>query len=359
MAAARARGNRMDKRAAARYPYAMSSPELATLLLPFASGALRLPETGRALFLRAEPAAELAALGGRLLCVQGFRPTFAALEAAGFAAAPEASGEGYDLALVLLSKHKAAALGDLADALGRLAPGGLLVAAGRGDTGAQAILKKLRAACGEAAELSKNHCRVAWLRSAETLPPELAAWTADAAPRAVAATGAVAAPGAFGWDKIDAGSRLLAESLDARIKGRVADFGAGWGYLGREILARCPNVRSLDLIEADHAALEAAKRNVAPREGVALDFLWRDAAADRLGPYAWIVSNPPFHAGKGGDPEIGRAFIRAARRALAPRGRLLMVANRHLPYEATLTQAFRAVRVLAEASGFKVIEAET
>lgn len=337
----------------------MSSPELATLLLPFANGTLRLPETGRALFLRAEPAAELAALGDRLLCVQGFRPTFSALEAAGLAAAPEATGEGYALALVLLSKHKAAAMGDLAEALRRLAPGGLLVAAGRGDTGAQAILKKLRAACGEAAELSKNHCRVAWLNRSETLPPELGSWAAEAAPRTVAATGAIAAPGAFGWEKVDAGSRLLAETLDARVKGRVADFGAGWGYLSREILARCPGVRSLDVIEADHAALEAAKRNVAPREGVTPEFLWRDAAADKLGPYSWVVSNPPFHTGKGGDPEVGRAFIRAARRALAPRGRLLMVANRHLPYEATLSQLFRAVRVVAENSGFKVIEADS
>ncbi len=334
------------------------SPELATLMLPFESGALRLPDAGRALFLRAEAAPALEPLGERLLCVQGFRPAFDALAAAGFHAVPEAEGEGYDLALVLLGKHKAAALGDLARALERLAPGGMLVAAGRNDEGAQPILKRLRSACGEAVEISKHHCRAAWLRRPETLPPEVAAWAADAQPRAVAATGAVAAPGVFGWDKIDAGSKLLAETLDARVKGRVADFGAGWGYLSREILARCPGVAALDLLEAEHAALAAARGNVAAPESVALRFDWCDvAAAPKLGPYDWIVTNPPFHAGKSGDPEIGRAFIRAARKALAPRGRLLLVANRHLPYEATLTQAFRAVRTVAETSTFKVIEA--
>ncbi|SBV96220.1 Ribosomal RNA small subunit methyltransferase C [uncultured Alphaproteobacteria bacterium] len=336
----------------------MSLPELATLLLPFANGTLGLPAAGRALFLRAAPAPELAPLAGRLACVQGFRPGFAALESAGFAVAPEAAGEGYDLALVLLSKHKAAAFGDLADALRRLGPGGVLVAAGRSDAGAQTVLKGLRAACGGAAELSKHHCRVAWLARPATLPPEVEAWRAAAAPRRIAATGAVAAPGVFGWDKIDAGSALLAETLDTRIQGRVADFGAGWGYLSREILGRCPGVTALDLVEAEHAALEAARLNLPPRDGLDLGFLWRDAAAEPLGPYDWVVSNPPFHAGKGGDPEIGRAFIRAARRALRPRGRLLMVANRHLPYEATLTQAFRAVRTVAETPGFKVIEAE-
>ena len=43
--------------------------------------------------------------------------------------------------------------------------------------------------------------------------------------------------------------------------------------------------------------------------------------------------------------------------ALAPGGRYFMVANRHLPYEATLAKHFREVRVLADARGFKVFEA--
>ena len=50
-------------------------------------------------------------------------------------------------------------------------------------------------------------------------------------------------------------------------------------------------------------------------------------------------------------------FIAVAARAGGPGGRLLLVANRHLPYEATLAQAFSGQRVLAEAGGFKVIEA--
>ena len=46
-----------------------------------------------------------------------------------------------------------------------------------------------------------------------------------------------------------------------------------------------------------------------------------------------------------------------AAQSLRPGGRLLLVANRHLPYEATLVQAFGSLRVLAEGGGFKVIEA--
>ena len=38
-------------------------------------------------------------------------------------------------------------------------------------------------------------------------------------------------------------------------------------------------------------------------------------------------------------------------------GRFLLVANRHLPYERGLAAAFARVEVLADAEGYKVIEA--
>jgi 16S rRNA (guanine1207-N2)-methyltransferase len=46
------------------------------------------------------------------------------------------------------------------------------------------------------------------------------------------------------------------------LKGRVADLGAGWGYLSGEILAEQEGIAHLDLIEADHDMLEAARANV-------------------------------------------------------------------------------------------------
>jgi 16S rRNA (guanine1207-N2)-methyltransferase len=70
-----------------------------------------------------------------------------------------------------------------------------------------------------------------------------------------------------------------------------------------------------------------------------------------------IVSNPPFHQGRADLPELGRAFIASAADALVPDGRLFIVANRHLPYEAVLAARFRDVRTLATQEGFKVIEA--
>jgi 16S rRNA (guanine1207-N2)-methyltransferase len=74
--------------------------------------------------------------------------------------------------------------------------------------------------------------------------------------------------------------------------------------------------------------------------------------------YDVIVSNPPFHAqGRADRPDIGRAFIAAAADALNPRGRLWLVANRHLPYEQVLDARFASVRIAAQDNGFKIIEA--
>ena len=57
-------------------------------------------------------------------------------------------------------------------------------------------------------------------------------------------------------------------------------------------------------------------------------------------------------------PGVNRAgqALKVAAQSLRHGGRLLLVANRHLPYEATLAQAFASHRVLAEGGGFKVIE---
>lgn len=74
--------------------------------------------------------------------------------------------------------------------------------------------------------------------------------------------------------------------------------------------------------------------------------------------YDFIVTNPPFHAqGRADRPDLGRAFLDSAADALAPGGRLWLVANRHLPYEAVLGARFASVRTVAQAEGFKVMEA--
>jgi 16S rRNA (guanine1207-N2)-methyltransferase len=54
---------------------------------------------------------------------------------------------------------------------------------------------------------------------------------------------------------------------------------------------------------------------------------------------------------------LGRAFVVAAARLLAPSGQLWMVANRHLAYESTLAEAFGEVQEIAGDNRFKILRA--
>jgi 16S rRNA (guanine1207-N2)-methyltransferase len=114
-------------------------------------------------------------------------------------------------------------------------------------------------------------------------------------------------------------------------------------------------VRRIALFEADWHALEAARMNLA---AAPVEFHWQDITRE-LPPAAFdvIVTNPPFHASRHADPAIGQRVIRNAAFALRARGTLWLVANRHLPYEATLRACFGQVHTQAEADGYKVIVA--
>ena len=162
------------------------------------------------------------------------------------------------------------------------------------------------------------------------------------------------APGVFSEDGIDKASAFLAETLPASLSGTVVDLGAGWGYLSRAILQHA-EVTDLHLVENDRLALDAARLNVTdPRA----HFHWADALTWQTPELAHhVVTNPPFHMGRAADPSLGQAFIRAAAAMLKPKGQLWLVANRHLPYEGTLKDAFRTVELHAENPSFKIFHA--
>ena len=56
-------------------------------------------------------------------------------------------------------------------------------------------------------------------------------------------------------------------------------------------------------------------------------------------------------------PVVSAAFIASAARLLTGAGRLWMVANRHLPYEAALARHFAQVTETGGDARFKIIEA--
>jgi len=324
------------------------------LALALDAGALSLPETGTVVVLRAAPSAFLDAVPpDRLRCEQPFRPTLDALAARGFAAEAHVPGPAA-LAVVNIARNRAESLGAVARGLAMLPPGGTLAVNGAKSDGIDGLARELDAAAPIADVFVKAHGRVLVVPRPERLPGRVADW-AEAAMPSRGASGFVTAPGMFSPEGPDPGSALLAEHIDAGLKGAVADLGAAWGYIAHAALARAPGITRLDLVEADAGALEAARANVTdPRAR----FHWADATTWTADPLDAVITNPPFHTGRAADPSLGIAFVQAAARLLRPSGCLLLVANRQLPYEVPIEAAFAAQRRLHEDGRYKVILAE-
>jgi 16S rRNA (guanine1207-N2)-methyltransferase len=339
---------------------------LDALLHPFAEGLLRWPQAGNVLFLRAREGAALHALGARgLVATQPFKPEAERLQRIGAELVDEAAlpAATFPLVLVLPPRQREEARALLAKTCAAVAPGGMVIAAVANDEGAKSREADLKLLAGGLNVISKHHCRVFWTRPDSTFDSALVAqWSkADARRKVISPNvpgGAfMSRPGVFAWDRVDAASAMLAEALPNDLHGRVADFGAGWGYLSMQVLARCPKVTSLDLYEADARSLALADENLGDAH-LPVHCHWHDVARGVDERFDAIVCNPPFHAlGRGDRPDIGRAFIAAAASALKPGGRLWLVANRHLPYEHALGEGFAQVRTLAQNGGFKIVEA--
>lgn len=291
-----------------------------------------------------------------LTILQPFRPFYLALQKQGFQVVPQFNHENNaNGALLQLGRHKKRNEADLAALLQRVKAGSPIIIGGDKTNGIDSFLKKTKTFVTVENSFSKNHGRVFYFFR----PENIATIIEDLTPPPEQFDGFETCAGMFSHGKIDSGSAMLARHFVGRIFGQVADFGAGWGYLSAHALQAGQKLSGVDLYEADFDALEAAKNNLTPYQGnVPLAFHWHDMMNEPIeGIYDTVISNPPFHEGRKADPGIGQRFIETAAKRLKPGGRLLLVANKNLPYEATLKKAFRKTNLLEETGGFKIFEA--
>ncbi|MBC7984533.1 MAG: methyltransferase, partial [Candidatus Obscuribacterales bacterium] len=269
---------------------------LETLLLPFISGRLPWPVDG-ALFLRARAGAPLRQqLFPGLVCAQSFKPDADALQRAGFLL-KEHDDQKYAVVLLLPPRQRDEARALMARAIAATQPGGRVIACVSNDEGARSSEADLTRLVGVVESMSKHKCRVFWSAPLQiSSAPALAEWRELDAVRPVANNRFMSRPGIFAWDRIDPASALLAAHLPANLSGRVADLGAGFGYLSTELLTRCAGITALDIYEAEERALNLARQNLAAFESrAALSYHWHDVTTGLLRSYDVIVSNPPFH----------------------------------------------------------------
>ncbi|HLH88942.1 MAG TPA: methyltransferase [Xanthobacteraceae bacterium] len=239
------------------------------------------------------------------------------------------------------------AIGLMLRALAPDAPFTVLAPKNRGGSRLAAELEELGCSVTEA---SKRHFRICAGRRPEVIA-NLDQVLQAGAPRLLESLGLWSQPGVFSWDRLDPGSSLLADHLPA-LAGRGADLGCGIGYLARRVLAS-PKVEHLTLIDVDGRALAMAKLNVDPQR---TSFVWADVRRQEttLRGLDFVVMNPPFHATGTEDRTLGKAFIARAAESLRRDGTLWLTANRHLPYEETLSSLFGEASLKAEGQGFKI-----
>lgn len=311
------------------------------------TGALVLPASGKIAVIRPRIGDDLSSLPkDRVQVITGFRPDYDYFEQQGWSVARGMDGP-YAAAIVCLPRAKADARALLAQAASHAVPGGLIAVDGQKTDGVDSVYKDLRVMLPVSDALAKAHGKIFSFAAG----PELASWSFA---RSEIAGGFVTQPGVFSAAGPDRGSVLLAAALPAKLPARVVDLGAGWGYLSRAILAR-DGVATLDLVEAEDAALACARVNISdPRAA----FHWADATSFKPAqPVGAVVCNPPFHTSRDADPALGIAFLMAAQRMLSGSGALYLVANRHLPYDRVLTSLFRDIEVIGGDTAFKLTRA--
>lgn len=334
----------------------MSRDALKTLFHPFETGVIDPPGEGeRVLFLGAEAGYRLPeGFGASIAAVQPLRPLYRALEAMRADVAPVVAGEDYDVALILCGKHKGENEDRIAEALKRTRDGAVIVVAGGKEDGIQSLRKRIAKFEWDGDHLPKYHGVAFWF----TRPDDVTDAVQKLAKVPVRVDGLFeASPGMFSHDRIDAGSELLASRLPRDFSGHAADFGAGWGYLAVKLAEASPGTKGIDLFEADHDALEAARVNMmanAPR--MPARFYWFDLTSeDPRDKYDLIVMNPPFHESHAAEPALGVAIIKAAHKALKQGGKVMLVANRGLQYEQVLAETFKEYGETCRNARFKVL----
>jgi 16S rRNA (guanine1207-N2)-methyltransferase len=241
----------------------------------------------------------------------------------------------------------------LALALRALKIGGTFTVLAPKDRGGTRLRKELESFGCAVEDVSKRHHRLV----TGTRPAELTGLDealAEGGPRIVEALGLRSQPGVFSWDRLDPGTALLIEQLPA-LAGRGADFGCGIGVLAHAVLGAAP-VSELALIDIDRRAIECARHNISDARA---RFVWADLRRDmpELSELDFAVMNAPFHDSGHEDKALALAFVARAAQSLRKDGVCWLVANRHLPYEATMKPLFRKVDLALETGAYKIYQA--
>ncbi|MGX8777128.1 class I SAM-dependent methyltransferase [Propionibacterium freudenreichii] len=241
--------------------------------------------------------------------------------------------EGVDLVWMRLPKALAA-LDEYAERISAHAlPGVHLVAAGR----TKHMTLSMNDVLGKhfkavSASLGRNKSRA--LHAIGATPTELTWPRENLHPEL--SLGVIAHGAVFATNKVDDGTRLLAERCADLHGNDLLDLGCGSGILAT-LLARANPEATVHGVDTSLAAVDSTRiTSGANGRHVTVHWAWNlnDWPADSLDV---IVCNPPFHRGVAKDSEPALEMFTEAGRLLRPGGEFWCVYNSHLPWKARLT----------------------
>jgi 16S rRNA (guanine1207-N2)-methyltransferase len=329
--------------------------DLALETLVYGLNEMRAPQEKRVLFLNARVHRELPV---DISAVQWFKPYYDVLSASERYARVEEVKGSYEAAYILFPKNVVEGRYLIAQAVRLVGQGGMIYVSAENKVGGNRLQKIVQQFGAEIVQqISKNKSRFVAFENSDIDQGVVDAVIEEGSFKTVDKTGVVAQAGVYGWNKIDKGSQILLQHIPQDLKGKIADFGCGYGYLLQHILQQNDGIKTAHAIDADARALVCARENIG--EDGRVEYLWSDLTAREGIPFRLdaIIMNPPFHEGKKADSDIGASFIKTASQSLKRNGALYMVANNQLPYEAVLNEAFFSVELLAQENGFKVFKA--
>lgn len=161
--------------------------------------------------------------------------------------------------------------------------------------------------------------------------------------------------GVFSKRHVDRGTRLLVESIPLPTEGTILDLGCGYGAIGLTLACLRPDLNVV-MVDVNARACELARRNAVTNGVLNVSVFHGDGleGVREEGPFAAIVSNPPYRAGK----KVVFSLLKDAHFRLHPGGYLAVVGQTKQGIKSVkshLQQVFGNVEDVAKQGGYRVL----
>ncbi len=265
----------------------------------------------------------------------------------------------FDVVATHLPRGKTVARQFIADAAAVLKSGGRLYLAGHKQAGIKSFIAYAQEVfgSGNVIALKKGYRVAVCVKDENTTIPETDyhRWRELSAEVSGQRYRFVSKPGVFSWGRLDAGTRVLVETMKIRSDDTALDLGCGYGILGL-IAAERAHQGQVHLTDSSAVAVEAARRTLALNGVTNAEVRLSDGVAAMHDlRFDVVVTNPPFHQARQTDYNVAHQFIRDAASVLGRRGRLYVVANRFIRYEHQMSECFHQVSVPYEDNLYRVL----